>query len=144
MSKGIFERAGAFFDSILSSQDEAPNERQFESRSGSAENRSPELTIVKHFLNGMGDDVQVCPAKEDFSYKDILLWASQNKVGDSFYVVKYVDKKTAAIWLCVCFAKDKKLLTDHKYPKICYVLNQIPESIQNLFGNSTTYIQPFK
>ncbi|MDY2943871.1 MAG: hypothetical protein SOT07_09300 [Paludibacteraceae bacterium] len=149
--RGLFESVGNKIDSKLSSLREGTLdfmsslfEEQEQQNDVTQSEHSPELTIVKTFLNGLGSDVELQVVDSDFTYKDILVWARKHFIGDEMYMIRYNETTHNNTLICVFFAQNGKPLLQPHHAKICYAFKKLPESLSNIFGNKNMYIQPIK
>ena len=142
--RGPFESLGKKIDSFVGKSLDVLLLENQEDADVMQKDISPEEVVVKAFKNGIGNDVEFHRANANFTYKDILSWAHEHRVGDELYLIRYNDMTYNNTWVCVCFAQEGKPLTSPNYAKICYVFKELPESLSNIFGGKNMYVQPLK
>lgn len=142
--RGPFESLGKKLDSFVGDALDFLSPNDSEENSTKHNNQSPELIVVKTFLQGLGNDVELCVAGSDFTYKDILLWAREHIEGNELYLIRYYDENSKNTLVCVCFAQNGQPLIRPQHAKICYAFKELPESLSNIFGTKTMFVQPIK
>lgn len=98
---------------------------------------------VKKMLMTRLEDV-ASPASADFSYSTILSWVKNNHIGNQFYMIRYFNSNSKNTYLFVFFAKDDDLMCGKKHPMVCYIVKELPESINDLFNGKDVFIQKFE
>lgn len=86
----------------------------------------------------------VTPTEEGFSYATVLKWVKENHVGNRFYMVRYTNPKSKAIYLFVFFGEDDKIMCGDDYPMICYLTKVLPSGIIDIFNGKDMFIQNFE
>lgn len=141
--KGFFEKHGAIIDQNAKKIKDAVRYALGESDSKQEQRELTFGDVVREMMSKVGKDVRIAPITSEFEYSDIVKWVSENVNGNKFYIVKG-HLENGDKMLLVFFGRDDMILSSSKYPKICYVYENLNGSIEDLFasGNSV-YVKSF-
>ncbi len=99
--------------------------------------------VLGLFLQGVANkEIEVKPIGKTDNYSTILSWVKANRKGNKFFMLK--GKWQTSTIIAIFFGENDEIFLDNGDPKVCFVCDDIPQDIQDLFGEKQMYVQHFK
>lgn len=106
------------------------------------ESRPINEEVMNYFCQNIRN-IEIEKLDETATYRDILLWAKENRSGDRLYLVKNTDSKNGVVLIFAFFGLQDTLLLGPQYEQRCYITKTLPKPIEDLFQGKSIFVQPF-